>query len=107
MAFNQTIQFTNLGTISVGCPEAATYNVDVKLQIPSRVQSGSDSAVLTVIKKNASTIYTGVAGSTGAWTQVACSAGDTISVVTSSSNTIDNNLNAVQGTIAISDGPGY
>jgi hypothetical protein len=101
------IQFTNLGTVTFNVAVTATHNVDVKLQIPSRVQSGSDSAVLTLIQHNGTTVYTGIAGATGAWAQVPCTAGDTLSVTTSSSNAIDNNLNAIQGTVVISDGPGY
>jgi hypothetical protein len=104
--FSQTVQFTGLVETDIGVPDTATYNVDVKLQIPSRVQSGSDSAVVVVIKKNSTTEYTGTAGATGAWVQIACSAGDTIKVITSSSNAIDEAINAVQGTIAISEGIG-
>jgi hypothetical protein len=108
MAFNQSLSFTNLGTITVGCPEAATYNVDVKCQIPTLTNGGGVSALVIVIKHNTSTVYTGSAGALGAWTQVSgVAAGDTISVVTSSSNAADEGLNAIQGYIAISDGPGY
>ncbi len=60
MAFNQNMTFTNLGTITIGCPETATYNIDVKLQLPIRTFSGSDSAVVTVLKHNTTTLLNGL-----------------------------------------------
>lgn len=106
--FSQTVQFQGLVDTAIGIPNAGTYNVDVKLQLPQLVASGSASAVVTVIKDNSSTVYTGTAGANGAFAQVTCAAGDVIHVVTSSAATIDNAINAVKGTIAISLGPqGY
>jgi len=108
MAFNQSLSFGGLTTIVISCPEAASYNVDVKCQIPTLSNGGGVSALVIVIKHNSSTVYTGTAGALGAWCQIpAVAAGDTISVVTSSSNPADEKLNAIQGQIAISDGPGY
>jgi hypothetical protein len=106
--FYQSVQFTGLVETDIGVPDAGTYNVDVKLQIPSRVQSGSDSAVIITIKDGSSTKYTGTAGATGAWVQITgVSAGDILKVILSSANAIDAGLNAVQGTIAVSLAPGY
>lgn len=104
--FYQTVQFTGLVETDVVVPDAATYNVDVKIQCPQLTFSGSASDVVITIKKNSTTEYTGTGGSNGAWVQITCAAGDTIKVITSSSNSIDEATNAVQGTIAISVGPG-
>ena len=104
--FSQNVQFQGLVETDIGVPDAGFYNVDVKLQCPQLVFSGAVSAVVIVIKVNSTTKYTGTAGANGAYVSVSCSAGDTIKVITSSSNAVDNALNAVQGTIAISEGVG-
>lgn len=105
--FNQTEVFQGLGTLAIGVPDAATYNVDVKSTIPTLINGGGVSALVIVIKVNATTKYTGSAGNMGAWAQVTCSAGDTINVVFSSSNAVDSALNAVKSVVAVSEGPGY
>ena len=110
--FSQTVQFGGLVETDIGVPDAGTYNVDVKLQIPQPTASAGQtepqpSQVVVVIKKNSTTEYTGTAGANGAWVQVTCAAGDILKVITSSSLAADEALNAVQGTIAVSLGQGY
>lgn len=104
--FNKSLTFGGLGTAcSFGVPEADTYAVDAKLTLPS-VPAGSSgaSAVVLVINKNGSPVYTGSAGARGAHTEVVCAANDVISVVLSSALAIDNEPNAVKCTIALSAG---
>src|ERR1700722_13749942 len=105
--FSQTVQFTGLVDTAIGVPDAGIYNVDVKCQIPTLTNGGGVSALVITIKKNSTTEYTGTAGAPGGWVQVTCAAGDTLHVVTSSSNAADEGLNAIQGTIAVSAGQGY
>lgn len=102
--FNQNVEFQGIVDTAVGIPEAGLVTVDVKCTIPTLVAGGGVSALVIVIKKNSSTIYTGTAGQQGAWTQVQVAAGDVIHVVTSSANAVDAALNTVKGVIAISTG---
>lgn len=93
---------SGLGTFTTSVPVAGIYGVDVKLSLPTLSDGAFDnSAVVTVIKQNSSTIYTGVAGGEGAKVVLNCAASDTISVLTSSASAVDNVLNAVKGVVAI------
>lgn len=104
--FNQNLSFTGLVTTVVSIPDTVNgVNVDVKCQIPTLTNGGGVSGLVITVKHNTSTVYTGTAGALGAWTNVSgVTAGDTISVITSSSNAVDAGINAIQGNIAISEG---
>lgn len=103
--FNQNSTFGGLGTAaSAKVPDAGIYQVNVSLTLPS-IPAGSPlaSAVVAVVNKNGSPVYTGSAGSRGFQTQVSCAAADVIAVVLSSSGLAqDNEPNAVKSTISIS-----
>lgn len=103
-AFNNNAVLGGIGTYTVAVPDASVYLVDCKLTLPTIVGGAGASSVVTVVKVNASTKYTGNAGDEGVRTQVLCAAGDTISVQTSSSAAVDNVPNAVKCIIAISGG---
>lgn len=104
MAFNQNVEFQGIVDTAIGVPEAGLVTVDVKCTIPTLVSGGGISALVIVIKKNASTIYTGGAGAQGAYAQFQVAANDVVHVVTSSANAVDAALNAVKGVIAVSIG---
>lgn len=93
-----------LGEIDIIAPTTGTYGVQCRLHLPTQIQSGSPSAVVTVIKVNTSTKYTSNAGDLGVDIQVAATAGDTIKIITSSSNANDNAANAVRIDWAVSAG---
>ncbi len=102
--FNQNSTFGGLGTAaSVKVPDAGLYQVNGSITLPS-IPMGSPlaSAVVVVVNKNGSPVYTGSAGSRGFQTQVSCAALDVISVVLSSALAEDNEPNAVKSTISIS-----
>ena len=102
--FQDTLSMTGLGAVSQIVPNADTYMVRVKHQIPSLSKGAGASQLVTVINKNGSPVMTGVAGASGAETKVVCAANDTISVVLSSSAPADQGLNVIQSTITISQG---
>lgn len=102
--FNQNSTFAGLGTAaSVKVPDAGIYAVSATSTIPS-IPTGDPaaSALVAVVNKNGSPVYTGSAGSRGFQTQVSCAAADVITVVLSSSSSEDSQLNAVKTTISIS-----
>lgn len=120
---NQTLTATNLGTTTLNILNTDIYNVNVTLQIPNVVPTATQgtgggagtgtgggtqiaSQVVTTIKQNGSTIGTSAAGSKGlTLAGVSCTAGDTITVALTSSLSQDQQPNAVQATIALSEGP--
>jgi hypothetical protein len=119
-ASTQTV--SGLGTTTINITSTDTYNVDVTLELPrysnsvtqgagggAATGSGSTAKVLsqvvTVINRNGTPIVTSAAGARGVSANtIACTAGDTITVVTSSSASQDQQPNAVKATIALSEG---
>lgn len=93
-----------LGEIDIIAVNTATYTIRARLNIPSIPQGNGESAVVTVIKVNSTTEYTSNPGDRGLEIQVAATAGDTIKIITSSSNANDNAMNAVRVNWAVSEG---
>lgn len=102
--FNQNLVFQGLGTITITVPTADTYKMQVNSTIPTLTNGGGVSALVCVIKQNASTLYTGTAGASGAAFEAPLAANDVISFVFSSANAVDAALNAVKSAISISEG---
>jgi len=101
-----SLNFNGLVNFSATITAAGDYVVKGQLQIPLlRDNPGKPSAVQVVVKKNSTTEYTGAAGATGFSVAIpALVVGDVIHVITSSSNAIDNALNAVQCQVQIFQG---
>lgn len=100
-----SLVFNGIGNFTSTITVAGDYVVQGQLSLPSLTQSGSDSAVQTVVKLNSTTKLTGVAGATGFKVDIpGCAVGDVIHIITSSSNAIDNALNAVKLTAQIFQG---
>lgn len=99
--YQQTQALNGLGTTTIlNAPNAGVYFVNGQLSLPRSVEFGQ-SAVVSVVKQNGSTIYTGAAGATGFQIpQIVCAAADVITVVLSSSASADQPLNAVRGVVA-------
>lgn len=121
--FQALTTVTNLGETDIVVPSTDQYIVQVTNQlrnidpVPSAYSSNAgagggtntgtqtQSAVVTVIKVNSTTQITSNAGDRGVGPiTVQCSSGDTIKVITSSSASVDKQPQAVQTTIAISQG---
>lgn len=102
--FNQNLVTSGLGTTSVTVPDAGPYFVEGKISLPSIPTGSTPSAVLVVVNKNGSPVYTGVAGATGFYCTITCAALDVIAVVLSSSSAVDNVINAIKTTIEIGYG---
>ena len=119
---NSTQTATNLGTVTLPIQNTDNYTVTCTMQLPNVVPTPTpgagagtgtgtsagtqiNSQVVTVINHNGSPVLTGPAGARGLQTgPIACTAGDTITVVTSSSLSQDQQPNAVQITIALTQG---
>lgn len=101
---NYYVNLTSNGltTVSTVVPAANTYAIDGKISISTPSNSGDKSALVVVINKNGSPVYTGTAGSEGFYTTVACAASDTITIVFSSAAAADQGLNKIKSTISIS-----
>lgn len=102
--FSQTLMFEGLGDFSFTVPNADTYMLNGKIQLPRLSEGAGQSAVVCTLKKNASTIQTGIAGADGFGISVACAAGDTIHVVLASAATADQGTNVIKSTVSISNG---
>ena len=111
---------TGLQTFTLSCPNSDNYIVNVTNTLPiaqsGNVGSGAGSqptqssipalvsSLVTTINHNGSAVYTSPAGAKAAYTQITCTAGDTITIVTSSSSSNDSAINAVRSLIQISEG---
>ncbi len=112
------------GTAVYTCtlPTTDTYTIQGTLQLPksdpvpsaysSNAGAGggtntgtqSQSAVVLVVKNGSTTIYTSAAGDRGFVTTNSATAGDVITISLYSSSTPDEQVNACQLTVAISEG---
>src|SRR5579863_6880281 len=96
---------TGLGEIDVYAVDTAVYTIRVRLLLPTpQFTGGGTTSVVTTVKVNSTTKYTSNVGDLGVDYQVACIAGDTIKVITTSSAAADNQLNAIKVDLAISEG---
>jgi hypothetical protein len=117
-----TTTVTGLQEFDFQVPDTANYNIRCKLQLPNRVAPSATpgagggagtgtgggpavaSQVVTVIKVNSSTKLTSNAGDEGVFLyNQPCTANDTIKVILTSSLAADNQPEAVQCTISISE----
>lgn len=101
--FSLTFTTTNLGTSSFKLPNNGTFALDGKIQIPKPQDGSAASSLVVVINKNGSAQYTGLAGAAGFYAEVSGVAGDTIAVVLSSAAAVDNVINAIKATVAVSE----
>lgn len=102
-SLNQSV--SGLGTTTIAIPAAGTYAVDCKISLPMiSAGSSASSSVVCVINQNGSPVYTGQAGAEGAFVSIPFTASGTITVVLSSANIVDQGLNVVKSTIAVSGG---
>lgn len=104
--YNQNLTNVGLNTLTTSVPTAGPYSIKGKLTLPTYTDDGSTgtSAVVTTVNQNGSPIYTGLAGAEGFYTTFLAAAGDTITVVFTSSATVDQAPNAVKATIGLTSG---
>jgi len=124
MPFVQSRTETNLGTTTVNIPTTDAYDFVGTIAPPSAQNPAASqgpgggagtgvgggpripSQIVTVINQNGTPIYTSNPGDMGfSLRAVQCTAGDVITVVTSSSLASDQQPNAMRLTLATSEGP--
>lgn len=94
--------FTGLGTFSTSVDDTGVYEIIASLTLPTKAKGASgDSAVVTVLKQNSTTMRTSPAGEEGFMFPLTCAAGDTIQIILSSAATVDQASNVIKGTVAI------
>ena len=109
-----------LNTTTIGIPATDTYTIQGTVQTTNQTTAATQgpgggtgtgtggskslSQVVVTIKQNNTTIYTSSPGDRGFYTTVAATAGDIISVITTSSATQDKGLNDIQTTIQVFEG---
>lgn len=122
--FSQSSSFTGLQTYTLTIPSTDIYNFQGTLATPTAQSpavsqgpgggagTGSGggpripSQVVVTIRKNGSIVYTSAAGDRGfALNALSCAANDSITFALTSSLASDQALNAVQMTLAVSEGP--
>lgn len=101
--YNQNLVFNDLGTFTLlgAAPFAGIFQFDGKISLPLLRDGAGASACLALVKKNGSTQYTGTAGDEGFSTKITLAAGDAVTVVLSSSNSNDNQPNAIKTNVAV------
>lgn len=98
--------FTGLGTFTVFTALITdSYNIIGTLSLPA-ISKGdtANSQVVVVIKQNSSTIYTGSAGAKGFAISAQLTANDVISLVLTSSASVDQPKNVIKTSLTISEG---
>lgn len=104
LPFHAVIGASNISEQDIKVPTADSYTVQATLTLPSVAQGNGQSAVITTVLVNSTTKYTSTAGDLGLKCIVACSAGDTIKIITASSQSNDNAINAIRLTATIDQG---
>jgi len=119
--FSNTQTATGLQTITINLPNTDVYSIVGTIQAPNIVTAAtqgagggagtgiggtvSQSQIVVTIKQNGSTIYTSSAGQRGfAIPALSATAGDVITIIPSSSLAQDEELQAIQITVATSEG---
>jgi len=104
-AYNTIEPISGLRTTLMPKMNPGSHQFVGKLTLPRASQgSASASQVVVTINQNGSPVYVGAPGADGFETGVNIAANDVITVVTSSSNPSDQQLNAVKLTVAIWEG---
>lgn len=121
MAVSNTQTVNGLSTTTINIPTTDFYTVAGTLQLPTAGPTASTGAgggagtgavatnqtqsqVVVTVNHNGSPIYTGAAGAKGFSTGAQCTAGDTMTVVLTSSLSQDQQPNAVSATITTVEG---
>jgi hypothetical protein len=96
-----------LETLTIPALVAGAHMISGKLTCPQLAQGASaPSQVVTTVNQNGSPVYTGTPGGEGFTVNLLCAAGDTITVVTSSSAAVDTaSLNGIKAVIGFTQGP--
>jgi hypothetical protein len=94
--------FTGLGSVSGSVPQAGTYMVIGRLDLPT-VSKGdiANSQVVTTVSQNGTLMYTGLPGAEGFDLTLVCAAGDIILINTSSSAAVDQGANVFKVKVSI------
>lgn len=95
-----------LRTVSFTAPAADQYVVDIKTTLPTLTTTGGtqQSSLVTTISINGTPFAVYAAATRGSQTRLNLAAADVVTIVFSSSNPVDQGLNAIQSVIAISEG---
>ena len=104
-AFSTNEPISGLRTTLMPNMSPGPHQLVGKLTLPRASQGSSGaSQVVVTVNQNGSPVYVGVPGADGFETGVNIALNDVITVVTSSSNPIDQQLNAVKLMVAIWEG---
>lgn len=120
--FNQSQTATGLQAITINIPTTDIYAIVATVQAPSLVTAAtpgagggagtgtggtqSNSQVVLTIKQNGTTVATSSAGQRGLTIPaLSCTAADVITITPSSSLAQDQQTNAIQTTVTVSEGP--
>ena len=105
MDFSTSEVISGLRTTAVPYTVAGPLELIGKLTLPRASQgSAGASTVVVTVNQNGTPVYAGLPGADGFKTGVNVTLGDVITIVTSSSSPIDQQLNAVKTIVAIWEG---
>lgn len=104
--YNQNAVYNGLGTFIIATvPTTDNYTIQGKLDLPAISKGDSaNSAVVVVVKKDSTTIYTSAAGASGFSVNASLTAAQSISIVLSSAAAVDQGLNVIKTKVSISEG---
>jgi hypothetical protein len=98
---SKTVMFNGLGTLTINISTAGNYTFSGKISLPTLgTGATANSQVVTTIKQNGTTRYTGTAGAEGFYlSPLTCAANDAITIIFSSSAAVDQQSNSIQATV--------
>lgn len=93
---------SGLGTAQASVSNAGSYDIIGSLTLPG-ISKGdpSNSQVVTVVKQNGTTMYTGLPGAEGFQLILQCAAADIIAVQLSSAAAVDQGINVIKAVVSI------
>lgn len=97
--------FTGKATYTYVAPTAGPYRIQWQMDLP-QISKGAtaNSEVVMTVNVGGSPIFTGTAGAQGGEVTTVCAAADIITLVTTSSATVDAPLNVIKSNVCISHG---
>jgi hypothetical protein len=107
--YSQNFAISGLETLTIVMPVAGNFQLSGKIKLPRLSQTDPTdpnflsypSAVVTTIKQNGSTIFTGIAGADGFAIPILAGSQDTFTVALSSSAAEDEVLEAVGAVVSV------
>ena len=101
MPYSQGFTIAGLQTLTINIPVAGVFLLQGTISLPTPTDGGGQSAVVSTIKQNGTTVQTSIPGAQGFAVTLECSEGDVLTVALTSANAVDAVPNAVKAVVSV------